>query len=72
MYSILRAKVDQNPEPKTKLMDIRGDICEATANRKWGIGKSMAVWLATRQVVIDGENKLGKLLGRLREEYQRL
>ena len=71
MYSILRAKFDQNAELKTKLLNIRGDMFEATTNRKWGIGKSMAACLSVsgKQVVFDGENRLGKLLGRLREEY---
>ena len=57
-------------ELQSKLVETWGDLCEGTTNRKWGIGRSMAAWLASKHLVIEAENISGELLQRLREEYQ--
>ena len=72
MYECLKKKFDQHPELKALLLKT-GDLelVEATPDRLWGCGATLSSNILRRHAW-PGQNKHGKILMTIREEYRRL
>ena len=72
MRQVLRAKFSQNPPIRKLLLDT-GDKLIANADPRdsyWGIGTSSGTSVAKNPSKWKGQNKLGKLLAELRDEFR--
>lgn len=73
MEEIVNAKVDQNPEIKTKLETINNDTiyAEGTYDMEWGTGLDVDATLHTDLKKWPGENKLGKIYQKIAHKFGR-
>lgn len=72
MKSIVKAKFDQHKAYREKLLEFNGEFVEASPFDKiWGSGynEKLSAWCVSHNVKWPGENKLGKILTELRNEY---
>ena len=71
MYLCLKRKFEQNAALKTMLMETGNlELVEATPDRTWGCGATLSSNVLKRHDW-PGENKHGKLLMIIREEFKK-
>lgn len=68
MYEVVKAKFDQHPDLKRKLLNTGKD--KLIEGNTWGDDFWGKCWNAKQQCLV-GENKLGKILMKLRHEYSK-
>lgn len=76
MELVVKAKFDQNPQLVNNLLSINGDIIEENTwnDKYWGMCRKFdhtEDQTLKPVFVLEGENKLGKILMKIRSEYEK-
>ena len=70
MEKVIKLKFDQNDSIRDKLLTTTGKLYEATTDKFFGCGLTLAQYSSINQISITGKNRLGRLLEAYRNQYR--